>query len=88
MPELALDDVDRHPLTGELDSVPVPQLVRREPTANTGLGGEFAQLAADCGRRPRATAGRAVDDAEQRTDREVDTPLEPAVQMLLMPSSA
>ena len=69
MPELALDNVDRHPLPGELDGVRVPQLVGREPAPDTGLGGELAELSADGGRRPCATAGRAVDDAEQRPDR-------------------
>jgi hypothetical protein len=69
MPELALDNVDRHPLTGKLDGVRMPQLMGREPATNTGLGGELSELSADGGRRPRATAGRAVDDAEQRPDR-------------------
>ena len=80
MLELALDDVDRHPPAGELDSVPVPKLERREPTTNTGLGSKRAQLTADSRRRPRPPAGRAVDDAKQRPDRELDTLLNPAVQ--------
>jgi hypothetical protein len=69
MPELPLDDVDRHPFPRELDSMPMSELVGGEPTTNTGLGGELTQLAADRGRRPRPTAGRAVDNAEQRPDR-------------------
>ena len=40
MPELSLDYVDWHPLPGKLDRVRMPQLVRREPAANTRLGGE------------------------------------------------
>ena len=68
MPELALDDVQRHALAGELERVRVAQLVRREPAPDAGLGGEPAQLAADPGARPGPPAGGAVDDAEQRPD--------------------
>src|SRR5450755_3872363 len=85
MPELSLDDVDRHAFAGELDGVRMAQMVRREPAAHPGLGGERAELAADGGRGPRATAGWAVDDAEQRPDRELETVLEPAVQVLEPP---
>ena len=85
MPELALDDVDRHSLTSELDGVRVPQLMRREPPTHAGLGGETSKLPADSSRRPCATAGRAVDDAEQRPDRQLHTVLEPAVEMLETP---
>ena len=42
MPELALDNVDRHPLTGKLDRVRMPQLMGREPAADAGLSGEVA----------------------------------------------
>ncbi len=57
MPELALDDVDGHPFPGKLDSVPVPELVGREPAPNTSLGGEPAQLTADGGGRPTRDRG-------------------------------
>ena len=87
MPELSLDDVDWHPLPGKLDRVRMPQLVRREPAANTRLGGELSQFPADGGGWPRAAAGGAIDDAEQRTDRKQDAMLEPAVQVRLIPSS-
>jgi hypothetical protein len=36
MPELALDDQQRDPFTGHLDRVRMPQLMRRESTANPG----------------------------------------------------
>ena len=54
--ELALNDVQRHALAGELEGVRVAQLVRREPAPHAGLGGEPAELA----RVPPAppTAGR------------------------------
>jgi hypothetical protein len=40
VPELALDDVQRHTLTGELERVCVTQLVRREPSPDAGARGE------------------------------------------------
>jgi len=87
MSQLALGDVDRHPLPRKLNSVSMPELVRGEAAPYTSLSGEGSKLAADGGRRPRAAAGRAVDDAEQRPDRKLDPVSEPAVQMLLIPTS-
>ena len=37
MAELALDDVDRHPLAGKLDSVSMPQLVFAPTSAQQAL---------------------------------------------------
>jgi len=87
MPELALDDVHRHPLARELDSMRMPQLMWRQTAANTRLRSQLPEFAADCGRWPRAPAGRAVDDAEQRTDRELNAVLAPAAQVLKPQSS-
>jgi SEC-C motif len=42
MPELALYDQERDPLAGHLDSVGVPELVRRESPPHTGPGGQAA----------------------------------------------
>ena len=70
MPELALDDVQRHALAGELQGVRVAQLVRRKPAPDAGAGGDPPKLGADGGARPRSSAGRAVDDAQQRPDRQ------------------
>ena len=70
MPELALNDVHRHALAGELDRVRVAQLMRREPATDPGLSSELAQLTTSSGRRPPPTAGGSVDHAEQRSDRE------------------
>ena len=55
MPELALDDVDRDALAGELDGMSVAELVGRKPASDAGVGGELAQLAPGGGdqRRPR-----------------------------------
>jgi hypothetical protein len=71
MPQLALDDVERHPLAGELERVRMAQLVRREPAPDPGAGGEAAELGADRGGRPGPAAGRSVDHAEQRPDRQL-----------------
>ena len=68
VPELALDDVERDALAGELKRVRVAQLVRREPTPDACLRCEPAELGADRGARPGSSAGGAVDDAEERPD--------------------
>ena len=47
VPELALDDVQRHAFARELERVRVTQLVRREPPSDAGAGGEPPELAAD-----------------------------------------
>jgi hypothetical protein len=49
MPELALNDVQRHALAGELKRVRVAQLMRREPAPDARLGREAPELAADGG---------------------------------------
>jgi hypothetical protein len=45
--QLALDDVQRHALTLELERVRMAQLVRREPAPDPGADGEPAELRAD-----------------------------------------
>jgi hypothetical protein len=47
VPELALNDVQRHALTGELERVGVTQLVRRELPPDAGARGEPPELAAN-----------------------------------------
>ena len=49
VPELALDDVERDALAGELQRVRMAQLVRREPAPDPRLSSEPAELGADCG---------------------------------------
>jgi hypothetical protein len=72
MAQLALDDVQRDTLAGELDGVRMTQLVWSEASPDTCPGGMAAKLAADRGRRPMSTAGRAVDHAEQRARQELE----------------
>jgi hypothetical protein len=62
MPELALDDVERHALAGELERVPVAQLVRRErlthprsDRCNSGRTAAREHRRPGCGRRLRRT---------------------------------
>jgi hypothetical protein len=47
--QLALDDVQRDALTGELERVRVAQLMRREAAPDARLGREPPELAADGG---------------------------------------
>ena len=50
VPELTLDDVDRDPLAGQFNSVPVSELMWSESASHTGVGGQPAELGADGGR--------------------------------------
>jgi len=69
MAELSLDDVQRHALAGQFERVRVTELVRGEAPPNAGAGREPPELGAHGGACPRSSAGRAIDDAEQRADR-------------------
>ena len=82
MPELALNDDQRHALAGHLDGVRVAQLVRRKASPHTGLAGDAAQLGAGGGGRLRPSARGAVDDTEQRPNRQLDPGLEPGRELL------
>lgn len=68
MPELALDHVQRHALTGHLYRVGVAQLMRREAAPHACLHSDASQLRADSARRPRPPPRRSLDDAEQVPD--------------------
>src|SRR4051812_46250099 len=85
VPELALDDVERHAFAGELDGVGVAQLVRREAPPDTRLDSEPTELDPDPGARPGPAASGAVDDAEQRPDPQLDPVAEPGRQLLPSP---
>jgi hypothetical protein len=52
VPELALDDDQRHALAGHLDGVRVADLVRREAAPHGGVAGDASQLGAGRGGRP------------------------------------
>ena len=71
MPELALDDEQRHALARHFDGVSVAELMGRKSTSHPAPSGRVMQLGADAGGRPLATGGRASKDAEQRPDREL-----------------
>jgi hypothetical protein len=77
VPKLTLDHVQRHTFMGELDRVGVAQLTRREAAPDACLGGEPVEFDAYIGARSRPPAGRAVDHAEQRSDRQRDPRREP-----------
>ena len=65
MPELALDDDQRHALMGHLYRVRVTQLMRGEPTPDAGGSSDPTQLAARGRWLPLAPGGRAMDHAQQ-----------------------
>src|SRR4051794_25050255 len=73
------------PSRASLDAMGVAQLVRRKAAPDTRLGGEPAEFNARVGARPRPPAGRAVDHAEQRADRELEASGEPRAQLLPAP---
>jgi hypothetical protein len=87
VPELALDDDQRHPLVGHLHSVGVAQLMGRQPAAHPGPDAGATQFSADGGGRPRAAAAGAVQHAEQRADRQLAAVLDPRLELLLIPTS-
>ena len=77
MAQLALDDVHRYALTGELHGVGVAQLV-----GHAGRRGELAQFGAGGGGCPASPAGGAVYDAEQRAGRQQHAHSEPRGKLL------
>ena len=50
MPELLLDDHERHALARNLDRVRMPDLMRREPATHPGRDRRIPQLHTDPGR--------------------------------------
>ena len=86
LPELSLDHDQRDPLAGHLDRVRMPELVRREPAADTGRHGGVMELTADPGGRARASACWTAQDAEQRAGRQCCAQLEPRLEVLLIPT--
>jgi hypothetical protein len=59
----------------------VPQLVWRKPPPHAGVPSHLPQLRARRGDRPWPSMGRTVDDAEQRSGRQLDTRLQPRVEL-------
>src|SRR5215218_968797 len=63
----------------------VAELVRRKSPADSGVGREAVKLEAHTGTGPAAAAGGAIDDAEQRPDRQLGTRGEPGAQLFPAP---
>jgi hypothetical protein len=82
VPELALDHDQRDAFVCHLDGVRVAALVRREPAPDARRSSSVLQLLAGCGRLPMPPAGRAVDDAEQRSGRQTRPELKPRVELV------
>src|SRR5215218_10294455 len=61
-------------------------LVRREASPYAGLAGDASYLSARGGGRPGPSARGAVDDAEERPDRQRDTPLQPRRELFPGPA--
>jgi hypothetical protein len=86
MPELALDNDQRHALVGHLDRVRMLELMGREPPPDSRCDGRPAQLASRWRRLPVTPGGRAMDNAEQRAGRELDPELLPGLDLLPRPA--
>jgi hypothetical protein len=86
MAELSLDDEQRNALARHLDSVSVPELVRRKPATNAGGLGHATQLATDHSRGTGPAAGGAAQDAEQRADGQSRAQLQPGIELLPCPA--
>ena len=87
VPELSLYDQQRDPLSGHLDRVSVPELMRGKPAANPGGLGGATQLAADPSGGAWPAARGAAQDAEQRAGGQRRTQFEPEIEILLIPMS-
>src|SRR5215207_462562 len=83
--ELALDDDQRHAFASQLDGVRVPELVRREASADASLDGGPAHIRSGGGAGPVPTTRRTVDHAEQRTDRKLHPQLKPRMEFIPAP---
>ncbi len=82
MAQLALDDHQRNALVGHLDRVRVPKLVRGEPATDAGSRCGSAELLPSGGGLPPPSGCRAVDDAQQSSDREPRADLEPRLKSI------
>jgi hypothetical protein len=80
--ELAMDDDQRDTFARHLDGVGVAELVRRESSPDAGERRGVAQLFGCGGLRPHAAAGRSGQDAEQRTDGQLDADGQPLLELL------
>jgi hypothetical protein len=86
MPKLTLNHHQRNSLPGYLNSVSVPELMRREPTPDPCRGRGVMELRSDPGRTAVTPARGSVQDAEERTDRQALAQLNPWLQLLPGPA--
>jgi hypothetical protein len=86
MPEPALDDDQRHTLARHLNGVSVTELMRHEPSSDTGVCRDARQLLARTGLLSPATSSRAADHPQQRTDRQLTPDHQPPVQLRPCPA--
>jgi hypothetical protein len=77
MAQLALDDDQRNALVGHLDRVRVPKLVWGEPATDTCERCGPSKLLPSGGGLPPTSGRRAVDDAQQSSDWQLRTNLQP-----------
>jgi hypothetical protein len=69
---LALDDAERYAFAGHLDRVRMAELVRSEPSPNSGGDCGVAKLDPDSGRGARSSASGTAKDAEALSLAETD----------------
>jgi hypothetical protein len=77
VPELPLDDDQRHTFTGHLHCVRVSELMRREAATDPGFAGGVAQLRPNPGGRARPAACWSAKHTEDRADGERGSDHEP-----------
>jgi hypothetical protein len=75
--ELALNDYQRDALVSHFDCMRVPQLMWGKAAADSYSCCRAAELGSSRRARPVPPAGVPVDDAEERTDRELRARVEP-----------
>src|SRR5262249_41171776 len=82
MPQLALDDVDRHAFARELDRVRVTQPVGRKPASHASRNGELAQFCSSGRARRAPPRGLAIDPAAPRPGRQHPPVPPPGLELL------
>ena len=82
---LVLDDDQRDAFAGHLDGVGVSELVRGEASAHAGPGSGPAQIGSRRGVSRVPSARGSGDDAEQRSDGELEAGVEPWLELLPAP---
>jgi hypothetical protein len=80
--ELALDHDDRAPFVRHLDRVSVQELMGCEASPDASCFGGVLELLAYCGGLPMPSACRPVDHADQSSDRQARSELEPRFELL------